>query len=561
MHFGIDLGTTNSLIAVFRDGRPELLPNALGSVLTPSVVALRDGQLVVGEPARAIAVSDPGNAAALFKRAMGTDRTYKLGTKTYLAPELSAMVLASLKADAETALGVEVRDVVISVPAYFNELQRKAVRAAGRIAGLNVIRLINEPTAAALSYGLHEREGETRILVFDLGGGTFDVAILELFEGVMEVRASAGDAFLGGEDFTESLARHIADTAALDPHDLAVRPQLLSLAEEAKRRLGVATEATLGAEINGTKINQTLTRERFEEITAQLLARLARPIDRALSDANLSPDQIDRLILVGGATRMPPVRAFAGRRLRQLPVSGVDPDQAIALGAAVQAALVARDAALSDVVMTDVSAFTLGVDTAHRVGSGWKDGYFAPIIERNTVIPVSREEVFSTVQLGQTEVRFSIYQGESPLVAANLFLGTVSVPVPKNTKENERVTVRFTYDVSGLLEVEVTAQSTGRKAKLVITALAGEMSDAEVAAAVRKLAGLKLHPRSEAENLHLSSRLEAAYARARADARHWVTGLIVRFDTALESQDKASIAALRAELHEVLDRFEADHVQ
>jgi molecular chaperone HscC len=289
LHFGIDLGTTNSLIAVFRDGTPELIPNALGQVLTPSVVAIRDAQLVVGEAARAIAIADPANAAALFKRAMGTDRDYRLGGKPYRAPELSAMVLAALKVDAEAALGVTVTDVVISVPAYFNELQRKAVRAAGRIAGLNVTLLINEPTAAALSYGLHERDGETRILVFDLGGGTFDISVLELFEGVMEVRASAGDAFLGGEDFTEALARHIAQTAALDPHDTSLRPGLLSLAEQAKRQLATAPEVTLKAQVGGTPIDQTLTRERFEEITAQLLSRLGGPLDRALGDAGLNP--------------------------------------------------------------------------------------------------------------------------------------------------------------------------------------------------------------------------------------------------------------------------------
>ncbi|MEI6099749.1 MAG: Hsp70 family protein, partial [Alphaproteobacteria bacterium] len=226
MHFEIDLGTTNSLIAVFRDGRPELIPNALGDVLTPSVVALTGGQIVTGATARALALSHPAQSAALFKRAMGTERGYSLGASTYTAPELSAMILQSLKADAQAHLGVPVTDVVISVPAYFNELQRKAVRAAGRIAGLNVTRLINEPTAAALAYGMQE-QGEARILVIDLGGGTFDVSLLDLFDGVMEVRATAGDAFLGGEDFTEALARHIATHHALDPNDPALRPGLL----------------------------------------------------------------------------------------------------------------------------------------------------------------------------------------------------------------------------------------------------------------------------------------------------------------------------------------------
>ena len=560
MQFGIDLGTTNSLIAVFVDGAARLVPNALGSVLTPSVVALHNGRLVVGEAARSVALTDPASAAALFKRAMGTERRYRLGTTEYNAAELSAMVLTSLKQDAEAHLGTTVSDVVISVPAYFNELQRKAVRAAGRIAGLNVVRLINEPTAAALAYGLHDREGEGRFVVVDLGGGTFDVSVLDQFEGVIEVRASAGDAFLGGEDFTEALARYIASQSALNPNDPELRPGLLKLAEQAKRSLSTEADVHLAATIHGHAVALDLTRERFEEITAQLLGRLAAPLDRAMSDAKLTPEKIGKVVLVGGATRMNAVRNFATRKLRQFPVMGLDPDEVVALGAAVQAALVANNAALQDVVMTDVAAFTLGVDTAHRVGHTHRVGYFAPIIERNSVIPVSREQVFSTVELGQTALRFGIYQGESPLVMNNLSLGEIEVRVPRNMVEHESAVVRFTYDVSGLLEVDVTVQSTGRKASLVITKLAGEMSEAEIGAALRKLSRLKSHPRDDAANIHLRTRLEAAYAMTREEARLWVSGLLVQFDAAIDSQDKRTIDTLRDDLHKALDEFEAHHV-
>lgn len=366
MHFGIDLGTTNSLIAVFRDGAPELIPNALGQVRTPSVVARVGKEIVVGDTAREVALSDPSNAASLFKRAMGTDRSYALGSASHSAPELSALILRSLRSDAEAHLGVPVRDVVISVPAYFNELQRKAVRAAGQIAGLTVTRLINEPTAAALAYGLHEKGVEQRILVFDLGGGTFDVSVLDLFEGVMEVRASAGDAFLGGEDFTEALARHIAAQTALDHTDAKLRPALLKLAEQAKRGLTTEPQVTLAATIGGAEIRQTLTRDRFDEICGLLMARLSTPLDRALNDAQIGVTELSKVILVGGATRMPCVRSYIGKKLRQFPVMGLDPDHVVALGAAVQAALVARDVALDDVVMTDVSAFTLGGRHGHQ---------------------------------------------------------------------------------------------------------------------------------------------------------------------------------------------------
>ncbi len=560
MHFGIDLGTTNSLIAVFRNGAPELVPNALGQVLTPSAVALHEDRLVVGEAARSIAQADPARAALLFKRAMGTERRYRLGRDDYSATELSAMVLSALKADAEVHLGVSVQDVVISVPAYFNELQRKAVRAAGRIAGLNIVRLVNEPTAAALAYGLHDREGEGRFVVVDLGGGTFDVSILDQFEGVIEVRASAGDAFLGGEDFTEALARYIAAQSTLDPNDPALRPGLLRLAEQAKRGLSAEDRVTLEATIAGRDIAMNLTRDRFEEITAQLMGRLAAPLDRAMSDAGLTPDQISKVVLVGGATRMSAVRSFATRKLRQFPVVGLDPDQVVALGAAVQAALVGRDAAVRDVVMTDVSAFTLGVNTAHRVGGSLRLGYFAPIIERNSIVPISREELFSTVELGQTSITFGIYQGESPLVMNNLSLGEITVPVPRNMREHETVVVRFTYDVSGLLEVDITVLSTGRKASMVVTKLAGEMSEGEVQAALRKLSRLKSHPRDEAANIHLRTRLEAAYAQSRAEARAWVADLLVQFDAAVDGQDRAAIEAMRTDLHKALDDFEARDV-
>jgi molecular chaperone HscC len=560
LHFGIDLGTTNSLIAVFRDGKPELIPNALGSVMTPSVVALKDGALVVGEAARAITQADPTMGAALFKRAMGTERSYRIGRQDHDAPTLSAMVLSSLKADAEAHLGQPVTDVVISVPAYFNELQRKAVRAAGRIAGLNVLRLINEPTAAALAYGLHEAGQDQTIMVFDLGGGTFDVSILDLFDGVMEVRASAGDAFLGGEDFTDLLARYIAEQAALDPHDATLRPGFLKLAEQAKRGLTTAPEVRLDTILHGHNITCTITRDRFDDLTGPLMARLSAPIDRAMNDAGLRPEDISKVMLVGGATRMAAVRAYAAKKLKQFPTMTLDPDHVVALGAAVQAALVARDAALDDVVMTDVSAFTLGVETSRELGREWRTGYFAPIIERNSIVPISREQTFFTVMPGQEVVHFRIFQGEAPMVAGNLYLGEVSVRVPRNIEGREAVQVRFTYDVSGLLEVDVTVESTGRKANLVITKLAGELSDADIKSALKKLSTLKVHPRDGAENLHLRARLDAAYAMGRGEARENILNMISSLDQAIEAQDLAALATLRKSLHGILDIMEGQHV-
>jgi molecular chaperone HscC len=290
------------------------------------------------------------------------------------------------------------------------------------------------------------------------------------------------------------------------------------------------------------------------------MARLSAPIDRAMNDAGLRPEDISKVMLVGGATRMAAVRAYAAKKLKQFPTMTLDPDHVVALGAAVQAALVARDAALDDVVMTDVSAFTLGVETSRELGREWRTGYFAPIIERNSIVPISREQTFFTVMPGQEVVRFRIFQGEAPMVAGNLYLGEVAVRVPRNIEGREAVQVRFTYDVSGLLEVDVTVESTGRKANLVITKLAGELSDADIKSALKKLSTLKVHPRDGAENLHLRARLDAAYAMGRGEARENILNMISSLDQAIEAQDLAALATLRKSLHGILDIMEGQHV-
>jgi molecular chaperone HscC len=334
----------------------------------------------------------------------------------------------------------------------------------------------------------------------------------------------------------------------------------LALAERAKRGLSNDMQVVLEADLQGHKIATTITRDRFDDLTGQLMARLSGPLDRALNDAKMQPEKIGKAVLVGGATRMAAVRTFASRKLRQFPMMGLDPDHVVILGAAVQAALVAEDAALDDVVMTDVSAFTLGVETAHHIGQNYREGYFAPLIERNSIIPTSRERNFAVVALGQQELRFGIYQGESLLVMNNLFLGEVRVKVPRNMERHESATVRFTYDVPGLLEVDITVDSTGKKAHLVIDQLAGEMSDSDIKSALGKMAKLKVHPRDEAANLHLRTRLEAAYAMARADGRYWVSRMLFDFDAAIDAQDKQVLGKMRKAIHEAIDAFEANHV-
>ncbi len=368
---------------------------------------------------------------------MGTDHVFELAGRPFRAEELSALVLRSLRDDAERFLGTPVEEAVITVPAYFSNAQRKATEAAGQLAGLRVRRLLNEPTAAAMAYGLHAGATEERILVLDLGGGTFDVSILEVFEGVMEVRATAGDNRLGGDDFTGVLMagfmEAVGAAAGLPPlrEDGAVRGDLRHAAEVAKRALTAGHDHVMTLVHDGRQLGWPVTRDGFEARAQPLLARLRAPIERSIRDARLKPADIDHLVLAGGATRMPMVRRMAAQLFDRLPVATVDPDQVVALGAAVQAGLTAQDAALADRVMTDVAPFTLGVETSKgRGGKMMLDGIFLPLIERNTVIPASRTSTLSTVADFQSRILIRVFQGEGRLVKDNIRLGELDVPVP-----------------------------------------------------------------------------------------------------------------------------------
>lgn len=562
--FGIDLGTTNSLIAVFDEGNPRLIANAQGKVLTPSVIGLDDkGTLLVGEAAAAQRLTAPERTVAVFKRNMGTDASHSLGRRqSYDATELSAMILQSLKRDAEAELGEPVEAAVISVPAYFNQVQRKAVSNAARIAGLEVTRLINEPTAAALAYGLADREGESTFLVFDLGGGTFDVSILEMFDGVMEVRSTAGDAFLGGEDFTDALVAWIARENGIERSKADTRTAafLTEIAEAAKRELTTRHDIRFEREFGDHQIAFTLTRDKFEEINASNIRRLRAPVDRALHDAKLRAGDLDRVVLVGGATRMPLIRNVIARQLQCLPESGIDPDHVVALGAAVQAGLAGKDAALDDVVMTDVSAFTLGIETGREIGGRFHNGFFLPIIERNSVVPISRSEVVGTAERGQASVRVAVYQGEAPMVSDNIHLGDLDVPVPINYDRHEGLDIRFTYDVSGLLEIETTTLSDGKKERLVLSNLAGEMPQSEIDAKLKALAKLKVHPREDARNAATLARLNKCYAMALGQQRVIFQERLAAFEEALSRQNADEIDRMRDELTVMMDRFEAGYV-
>jgi molecular chaperone HscC len=566
MIVGIDLGTTNSAAAIFRDGAPVLVPNSLGDLLTPSAVALApDGSILTGMAARERMVTEPLAARTLFKRSIGTQVRHKLGRKEFSSEELSSFVLRSLKADVEAFTGEDVTRAVITVPAYFNDKQRKATRRAGELAGFTVERLINEPTAAALAYGIHELEEEQPFLVFDLGGGTFDVSIVEIFEGVIEVRSSAGDNRLGGEDFNTALSQlgleRIAGPAWKDIADPRFEEAVRDAAERTRRQLSDAAEAVFGFVWQGERFETTIDSAAFEERCASLLDRLREPVIRSLRDGGTRVEELSEIVMVGGATRMPVVRRAATRMFGRFPATRVHPDHAVALGAAIQGALKERDAALKEIRLTDVCPFTLGVETSEPMpGGGLRTGLFSPVIERNTVVPASRVETYSTAQDGQRHVEFGIFQGESRLVAENVRLGKVSVPVPPKRAGAVAIDVRFSYDASGLLEVDVTVPETGETRQVVIA----DEEDAQDAATFEKrraeLARLKFHPREEDANRAVLERAKRCYEGHLGDMRSYVAGLISRFENALDSQDLRIVASAREELAKSLDEVEGERI-
>ncbi len=557
---GIDLGTTNSLAAYWDEDKPSLIPNALGEYLTPSVISLDDnGQIFVGEIAKQRLVSHPSHSVANFKRKMGSKAQIKLAKQSFSPEELSGLLLKQLKQDAEQHLNTSVDSAIISVPAYFNDAQRKATKVAGEIAGLRVERLINEPTAAAIAYGIHEKYRESNIIVVDLGGGTFDVSVLELFDGVMEVHASAGDNFLGGEDFTNALITHFLKEHNLKGYDLNQLEQgkLTRKINQLKLALSESDSAEFEHQLGEQTYQWNCTRETFEKIVDPLLKKLRHPIERAIRDAKLSLNELDEVILVGGATRMPLVRSLVGRMFRRLPSSTINPDQVVALGTAVQTALINKDQALDDVVLTDVCPYTLGVEISVESNPNqFEQGHFLPVIERNTTIPVSRMDTLNTIQDKQTRINCRIYQGESRLVENNVFLGALEVKVPKNKAGEESIDIRFTYNVNGILEVEVTVNSTQETSRKVIKNADCQLSDKEIEESFQRLTNLKIHPREDSANQLVLSRAERLYEESLGEKRQYVAHLASEFERVLNTQDTGLIEQKRKELERILDELD-----
>ncbi len=564
MIVGIDLGTTNSLVGYWTADGPQLISNSLGGVLTPSVVGIdADGHWVVGQTAREWMMTHPDRCAAAFKRRMGSDWKITLGPHQVGAIELSSIVLRSLKADAEAHLGEPITDAVITVPAYFHEPQRQATIQAGKLAGLNVRRILNEPTAAAIAYGIHDAHEDRVLLVYDLGGGTFDVSIVDRLDGVLEIRSSAGEIFLGGEDFTTTIVAKVLESRGKMFERVEMEAPLMVArlrheCELAKRSLSRGESATVRIPDHQGQVlpdapTLVVRPEDFATWTENLLTRTEIPLRRALGDARLSRDQIDEVLLVGGATRMATVRKRVTDLFGKPPQCRINPDEVVAIGAAVQAGLIMNDQALSDVVVTDVSPFTLGIETTKELAGQAKPGYFDPIINRNTTIPVSRVRRYSTVSPNQTEVFIRVFQGENRRVEDNVLLGEFHVTGIPRGPSGQEIDCRFTYDLNGILEVEVSVVSTGKKCTHVVTRFAGHLSEKQVTQALSQMQALKIHPREDAANRHVLVWAERVFREIALQERDRLDQLLTGFEHALEEQDQALIASYREALEEFLN--------
>lgn len=561
MIVGIDLGTTNSLIAYYSEEGAKIIPNRLGKNLTPSVVSMdEDEQIYVGDVAVERNLLYPGSTASVFKRDMGSRKEFKLLHKTFTAEELSSFVLRALKEDAEHFLGEEVTEAVISVPAYFNDARRRATKRAGELAGFKVERIISEPTAAAIAFGLYDNREHSRFLVFDLGGGTFDVSILEHFDTIMEVRAVAGDNFLGGEDFTAVLENLFfekypqLDRLTLDEKTLR---HIHKQAESCKVGFSKEHTSSMQCKVGEELYSMELSLTRYEDACEELLDKIKQPVKRSLADAHIRLADIDRIVMVGGATKSPVIRRFAGKLFQKVPDTSINPDEAVALGAAIQAAMKERKASVKEVILTDVCPFTLGTEVVREWEKGYfENGVFCPIIDRNTVIPASRTERLYTVRDDQTKLRINVLQGESRFAANNLSLGELTIEVPKNKAGEEAVDVTYTYDINSILEVEVKSVSTQKLERQVFKSSSVDMTEEEIKERFETLSYLKIHPRDREENKYLLLRGERIYEESIGEKRALIETALHKYEKALNSYDAGAIEDAKREFRKFLEEFE-----
>ena len=552
---GIDLGTTNSCVAVMEGGKPVVITNAEGMRTTPSVVAFtKTGERVVGEPAKRQAVTNADKTISSIKREMGTDYKVTIDDKKYSPQEISAMILQKLKSDAENYLGEKVTEAVITVPAYFNDAQRQATKDAGKIAGLDVKRIINEPTAAALSYGL-DNENEQRIMVYDLGGGTFDVSIIEIGDGVIEVLSTAGDNRLGGDDFDNVITQYmLEDFKTKEGVDLSTdkmaMQRLKEAAEKAKKELSSSTTTNINlpfitATAEGPKhFEMNLTRAKFNELTAHLVERTATPVSKALNDAGLNASELSKVLLVGGSTRIPAVQDKVKQLTGKEPFKGINPDECVAIGASIQGGKLAGDTGAGDILLLDVTPLSLSIETMGGVAT--------KLIERNTTIPTKKSQIFSTAEDNQTAVDIHVVQGERQFARDNKTLGQFRLDgIPPARRGVPQIEVTFDIDANGIVNVSAKDLGTGKEQHITITA-GSNMSDEDIDKAVKEAAEYEAQDKKRKEGI---------------DARNDADNMVFQTEKALEeagdkidASEKATVEADIAKLKEVLDRTTPDNI-
>ena len=552
---GIDLGTTNSCVAVMEGGKPVVITNAEGMRTTPSVVAFtKTGERVVGEPAKRQAVTNADKTISSIKREMGTDYKVTIDDKKYSPQEISAMILQKLKSDAENYLGEKVTEAVITVPAYFNDAQRQATKDDGKIAGLDVKRIINEPTAAALSYGL-DNENEQRIMVYDLGGGTFDVSIIEIGDGVIEVLSTAGDNRLGGDDFDNVITQYMLDDfKAKEGVDLSTDKMAMQrfkeAAEKAKKELSSSTTTNINlpfitATAEGPKhFEMNLTRAKFNELTAHLVERTATPVSKALNDAGLNASELSKVLLVGGSTRIPAVQDKVKQLTGKEPFKGINPDECVAIGASIQGGKLAGDAGAGDILLLDVTPLSLSIETMGGVAT--------KLIERNTTIPTKKSQIFSTAEDNQTAVDIHVVQGERQFARDNKTLGQFRLDgIPPARRGVPQIEVTFDIDANGIVNVSAKDLGTGKEQHITITA-GSNMSDEDIDKAVKEAAEYEAQDKKRKEGI---------------DARNDADNMVFQTEKAMEeagdkidASEKATVEADIAKLKEVLDRTTPDNI-